>query len=84
MKIGNPADKRNIAPVVTTPADAKAADKTAAGAANPASVDPSAKVSCPTRRPACALAPTLPSSTRQRSSASRKPSPTAATRSTPR
>jgi negative regulator of flagellin synthesis FlgM len=44
MKIGNPADKRNIAPVVTTPADAKAADKTAASAANPASVDPSAKV----------------------------------------
>lgn len=42
MKIGNPADKRNIAPVVTTPADAKAADKSAAP--NATSADPSAKV----------------------------------------
>lgn len=43
MKIGNPADKRNLAPVETTPAKAKeeAASAQASGAAG---ADPSAKV----------------------------------------
>jgi negative regulator of flagellin synthesis FlgM len=42
MKIGNPADKRSIAPVETNAAQAKGADK--AKGAKGAATDPSAKV----------------------------------------
>ena len=83
MKIGNPADKRNVAATENAASPAKATAEAAkqAGVAG-AAADPSAKVELSSAANLMAGASTADFDA-ERSSASRKRSPTAATRSTP-